>query len=113
MREGKPFPQAIANAPNLWPECELYYLAFADLGSCRYFEGGQIPWVAVREYCDEHGLDEDQRQTLFEVISVVDIWFLEFVEARADKADRRNKSRGKRGKDVQAQDKGKGPRRSR
>jgi hypothetical protein len=66
---------------------ELYYFAFLDLGSCRYYEGGEIPWTALKAYADEYDLDEDQRVILYNVIRSVDIWFLEQVEKRAEKKD--------------------------
>lgn len=59
------------------------------MGSCRNYEGGEIPWTAIREYADEYELDEDQRVIMYNVIRTVDIWFLKEVQARADKANGR------------------------
>ncbi len=61
-----------------------------DLGSCRFYEGGEIPWTAMREYADEYDFDEDQRVILFDVIRNVDIWFLKEIQARADKKNGRS-----------------------
>lgn len=63
-----------------------------DLGSCRQYEGGEIPWTAIREYCDEYDLDEDQRVILNDVIRSVDIWFLKEIEKRAEKKNGRIKT---------------------
>lgn len=64
-----------------------------DLGSCRNYEGGEIPWTAIKEYADEYELDEDQRVILFNVMRTVDIWFLKEIQERADKKDGRSNSK--------------------
>lgn len=84
------------------PQTELYYFAYVDLGSCRNYEGGEIPWTAIKEYADEYDLDEDQRVILYSVIRDVDMWFLKEVQDRADKksgkgkSERRHERRGKK-----------------
>lgn len=87
----------IADAPDLEMTSELYYFAFIDLGSCRNYEGGEIPWTAIREYCDEYDLDEDQRVIMFDVIRSVDIWFLKEVEKRSEKKNGKGKSNRRHG----------------
>src|SRR5690606_17697910 len=96
IREGRPYPKAIANAPDVEPESELYYFAFIDLGSCRNYEGGEIPWTAIKAYADEYALDEDQRVLMFNVIRSIDIWFLKQIQERAEKSKdaRGNTKRG-------------------
>lgn len=74
-----------------------------DLGSCRHYEGGEIPWTAIREYADEYEFDEDQRVILFSVIRGVDIWFLKYVQAQSEKKNAGTKpirEHGGRGKKV-------------
>jgi hypothetical protein len=78
----------------------LYYFAFVDLGSCRFYEGGEIPWTALREYADEYDLDEDQRVILYQVIRSVDIWFLKEIEERAEKKNARAKPERGHGRGV-------------
>lgn len=73
------------------PYAELYYFAFVDLGSCRFYEGGEIPWTAIRDYAEEYELDEDQRVILYNVIRSVDIWFLKELHERAEKDNGRSK----------------------
>lgn len=85
IRENRPYPKAIADAPDLEPESELYWFAWIDTGSCRYYEGGEIPWTALRAYADEYEMDEDQRVILYQVIRAVDMWFLTEVGKKADK----------------------------
>ena len=94
IRENKPFPAFIADAPDIEPESMLYYYAFIDLGSCRNYEAGEIPWTAIREYADEYELDEDQRVIMFHVIRSVDIWFLEEMEKKAEANRGRDTNRG-------------------
>lgn len=100
IRENKPYPRAIADAPDVSPYAELYYFAYIDLGSCRNYEGGEIPWTAIKEYADEYELDEDQRVILFNVIRSVDIWFLKEIEKRADKKNGRQNSERRHGRGV-------------
>ena len=71
---------------------ELYYFAYIDLGSCRNYEGGEIPLTAIRDYAEEYELDEDQRVILYNVIRSVDIWFLQEVQKRADKKNGKGNS---------------------
>jgi hypothetical protein len=72
----------------------IYMFAYLDLGSCRNYEGGEIPWTAMKAYADEYEFDEDQRVILYNVIREVDIWFLKEVQAKADK---KNGTKPKRG----------------
>lgn len=70
-----------------------------DLGSCRNYEGGEIPWTAIKQYADEYDFDEDQRVIIFEVIRNVDMWFLKQIQDRADKKNGRiNSERGHGGR---------------
>lgn len=73
-----PLPQAIANAPELELGLDLFYLAFMDLTTCRSmgFGEGPIPWSAVRDYCDELGLEGEQRDDMFIHIRLMDTAYL-------------------------------------
>jgi hypothetical protein len=51
----------------------------------------------MRDYADEYELDEDQRVILFEVIRLVDMWFLKQVQERADKKNGRKNSERRHG----------------
>lgn len=71
---------------------ELYYYAFADLDTCRNFEMGQIPWTAIRQYCDAYDIQGDARHVMHEVIVKVDIWLLDHLSkpGKGDKGKRKD-----------------------
>ena len=75
----------------------MYYFAFTDLGSCRNYEGGEIPWTAIKLYADEYDFDEDQRVIIFEVLRNVDMWFLKEIQDRAEKKNGRINSERRHG----------------
>ena len=80
LREGIPFPDKIANAPDLLPGLELYYLAFMELTDSRQIGMGlgPIPWKVVHDYCDAHDLSQDQREEMHHHIKEMDAVYLEF-----------------------------------
>lgn len=63
MRTGQPLPDAIQNAPELWPGMGVYYSAWVELDSCRMigFNVGPVPWTAIEEYCIRLDLDIDEK----------------------------------------------------
>ena len=63
MRLNRPYPRAIAEAPELIDGLEFYYWAFRDLATCRNSEG-DVPWTVIEEYADKSELDEEQRELL-------------------------------------------------
>lgn len=73
-----PLPKAIADAPELEPGLDLFYLAFMDLTTCRSmgFGEGPIPWTAVRDYCNDMDLEGDQREDMFIHIRLMDTVYL-------------------------------------
>ena len=64
-----------------------------DLSSCRYYEGGEIPWTALKAYADEYELDEVQRSMLYQIIRTVDMWFLDELRKRAEQKNGGSKSK--------------------
>jgi hypothetical protein len=66
IRERRPLPDAIAKAPQLFMGLELYYVAYLDLSSCRSIgmAEGPIPWLAIYDYAQRLGMDEEQRDDL-------------------------------------------------
>lgn len=69
-------PDAIANAPDLWPWLSPYYTAFEELLSDRRDSGlgepGPILWTAIDAYADRHkdGIGSDFPRLLFYVRSL-------------------------------------------
>lgn len=52
----------------------FYFDAYTELSSCRNFELGPIPYLAVRQFCEDIGWNEAQFERLLYVIREVDEW---------------------------------------
>lgn len=91
VAQGRPLPDAIANAPELQQGLELYYNAFNVLTSTRQIgmAEGPIPWDKVEHYCDQYGIDGDQREDMHYHISSLDRVYLEH---RAESLKRKSTS---------------------
>lgn len=79
MREGRPLPKKIRNAPELILGLEFYYNAFEDLSSCRElgFGVGPIPWTAMKDYCHEYDITgDDDLEDFFYFIRQMDNAYL-------------------------------------
>jgi len=77
IREGRPLPKVIEDAPDIDDAHLFYYLAFDDLTTCRLYENGPIPYMYINDYCAQYGLDEDQTSDIRYVITNVDGWLRE------------------------------------
>ena len=79
LAEGLPFPDKIANAPELISGLELYYLAFFELTDSRQIGMalGTIPWKVIHDYCVANELSEDQREEMHHHIRAMDSAYLE------------------------------------
>ena len=56
-RSKQKVPERIANAPELLPWLTSEYEAFFELTTCRM--DGVIPWTAIYQYAQAHGLSAD------------------------------------------------------
>lgn len=65
-------PDSIANAPRLDSLTFFYFNAYQELATCRFYEGGNIPWTSVREYGELWGLGAEGIADLFTVIRLVE-----------------------------------------
>lgn len=73
IRQKRPLPESIANAPDLEFGLDIYYNAFTDLHTCRSGMGdGPIPWITIEYYADRMGMDQEQRELLHYVIAEMD-----------------------------------------
>lgn len=74
MREDRPLPQRIQNAPQLAFGMQLYFDAFLELSSCRQIGQalGPIPWTAINDYAIYLGLDEDQQEDMHHFVRELD-----------------------------------------
>lgn len=80
MRENKPLPKKIRNAPELWLGLHLYWAAFWDLDTCRPTGDGvvnPIPWYAIDHWAVENNLTVNQKESLHFIIREVDNAFIE------------------------------------
>ena len=75
-----PLPEALQNAPILWPGNELYYNAFLELNTERplgWSSMGPIPHSKIREYCYLEQLDQEQTERMLWLIPKLDRKFLD------------------------------------
>jgi hypothetical protein len=80
-RPGDRIPERIANAPELIFGLALYMNGFYTLTSMRgsaYGTEGPIPWLAMRDYCDEHQIIGWQRQDFYDLLSRMDQAYLDY-----------------------------------
>ena len=80
IRERRPLPDAIANAPELKFGLELFYMAFMDLTSCRSigYGAGPIPWSAIQTWCAAYDIQGEQREDLFYHVERLDKSYLDW-----------------------------------
>ena len=87
MRQGRPIPKRIAEAPELMRGLDLYYEAFWRLDTCRSvaMDLGPIPWTAVHAYGTEMRLSRRQRQDLHHHVTAMDLAYRKWVRERRPK----------------------------
>lgn len=79
--EKLPLPEKIQNAPSLWLGCELYYLAFMDLTTCRQLGfgiQGPISYLDIAAYCSYHGFSEETTNAMQFILPRVDQFYLDY-----------------------------------
>lgn len=83
MRDGKPIPKKMAEAPQLRMGLELFYAAYTDLCGERTGMGdGPIGWSVIHEYAKANGFDEDQSEDLHYYIGQLDTAFRDFAKRK-------------------------------
>lgn len=89
--EHKRPPVSIINAPMLLPGLGFYFQAFLSLSSCRPLgmAEGRIPWTAAYQYADNIGLDPDEFEDLWVLVSLMDAAYLKFRAAKAEAGRKR------------------------
>jgi hypothetical protein len=82
FKRKQPLPDAIQEAPELYPWNAWVFEAFQELGTCRNvgFSIGQIPWTAIHEYANRYGIVGDDFDELNYLIRSMDDAFLEYKE---------------------------------
>jgi len=82
MRHNQPLPGPIANAPEMPIGLGYYYLVFQELSSER--TDGPIPGSAIRGYCRDEGLTDEEKDDLTYHVRNLDNALIAF---RAKKAE--------------------------
>lgn len=78
VKSRRPIPEALYSGPRLHPWLAIFYEAFTDLISDRYFEDGLIPWAARQHWAEVHGLDAEATRMLHKHVPAMDMAFLEW-----------------------------------
>ena len=102
IRERRPLPAAIANAPALQLGLEFFYNAFFALTTDRAIGMGEgpIPWSSVDRYCNRHDIWGEQREDMHHHLREMDRVYLEHrtkqskVESPPSKAGVASKRKG-------------------
>ncbi len=71
--------------PPLFVHEAFYWQAFHELSTCRQVGMilGPIPWAAIRDYCEDLGIDdEDERADFTMIIRLLDDVYLKIAEER-------------------------------
>jgi hypothetical protein len=79
IRQRRPLPNAIANAPSIEIGLDIFFVAFMDLTTCRTmgFGEGPIPWTAKRIYAvDELSLEGEQKEDFYFYLAEMDRVYL-------------------------------------
>jgi hypothetical protein len=81
-------PPTLLNEPELLPGLEIYYSAFWDLFSDRQLGMGvgPIPYSAMRAYCLDWEMDDEQASDLKRLVRKMDHVFLEWQEKQSKKS---------------------------
>lgn len=78
-------PSSIVDAPAMEPGNELFWRAFWELSTCRAEMQMPIPWTAVHVWATAAGLDNEDSDTLHEVVRLLDAEFLAYIAERHKK----------------------------
>lgn len=78
MREGRPLPEKIQNAPILLDGLELFFVAWLELSSDRAYGMGEgpIPWTSIRNYANEYDIVGELREDLYYFVRSLDVAYL-------------------------------------
>lgn len=97
IRRRQPFPDVIANAPQILPGLEMYYEAFSELSTCRStgMGIGPIPWTAIDQYGLRHGFCDDGFEYLVRMVRALDDAFLAYSQKKAKEEAAQNAGPGR------------------
>lgn len=84
LRYDRPYPDPIANAPELAMGLEMFFVGYQDLTTCRDFNGN-IPWMSIETYGEKKGWDVDQIEMLHFFVRHLNKAESDFRETERDK----------------------------
>lgn len=86
VRQGRPLPNRIQNSPQLHLGLTLFFIGFLDLTDEREIGlvHGPIPWRAIREYCLDHEIVDEQKEDFFFHIKRLDMSYLKWKQEQKD-----------------------------
>ena len=81
-------PKKIAEAPQLLPGLGFFFQAFLAISSCRPLgmAEGRIPWTAAFQYGQSLGLDPEEFEELWILVSYMDAAYLKYRQAQSENA---------------------------
>jgi len=84
IQSRRPLPEAIRDAPEVPLGLGLFFSGFLDLNDERSigFSEGPIPRRAMREYCEEHDLQDEVREDFFYYTKMLDQVYLKHQTAK-------------------------------
>lgn len=107
VRQKRPVPEHIKNAPQLEMGLEYYFEAFREISTERRTPTSPIPASAIRNFCRDYGLDEEMADDVYSHVMGMDDAYLPWaisrqkeIQAKASAEARRKarqESRDKRG----------------
>lgn len=85
IRNHRPLPQKIAEAPDLFEGLLLFFQGFSELSTCRQVgeSAGPIPWLAINEYCAYHHLVDEQREDFEWFVTRLDAEYLKYIREKS------------------------------
>lgn len=100
LRAKEEIPEAIRNAPELFPGLEFFYGAFWDLNTTRSMgmAEGYIPITAVWSYGDRLQLDEETQHHLEYLVKVMDMEYINYRQQEMEKKKPPKGAKAPRGK---------------
>lgn len=87
LRDGRPIPKAIQNAPELWMGLELFFTAWLELTPDRPsgWDVRPIPWTSISQYAEVFGITGEQRDDLFYFVRAMDDAYLKHCRKKSKK----------------------------
>lgn len=96
---GRPVPDfGDPERPHVHPHIELYHRCFMDCSTCRAIGMGvgPIPWESVMQWASLNGMESDDADAMWRVITIADSEYLERANEKAQTDAKRNHPQSRR-----------------